>query len=244
MNNSSQGKSGDPTVLEEISTRWPLISDPLQFALRYAPAMRRYLAALVKNAHDAEDVAQTFLLRIVNQPFTADRVRGGRFRDYLKAALRNEALTWFRRNCRHASQENDLDRHPAPAAEGTADLAWVSEWRNCLLRRAWERLEQHEREAPDGLAYTVLRLTVDHPDEDSPTLAARVSAQIGRPLRPEAFRKQLSRARHRFAQLLIDVVRQTLEGSRPGDVAEELADLGLMEYVRDYLPEAFRPTSK
>src|SRR3954470_16394965 len=85
-----------PSLLEQISTHWPLISDPLQFVLRYAPAVRRYLAALIKNPHDAEDVTQNFLLRMVKQPFRRAQMHNGRFRDYLKAVLRNAAFTHLR----------------------------------------------------------------------------------------------------------------------------------------------------
>src|SRR3954452_11549568 len=93
---SGQGQD-PPTFLERISTHWPLISDPLQFVLRYAPAVRRYLTALIRDAHDAEDVTQNFLLRMVKQPCREGQVRSARFRDYLKAALRRAALTHFRR---------------------------------------------------------------------------------------------------------------------------------------------------
>lgn len=240
MDDSPRPAPEVPSLLEQISTRWPLISDPLQFVLRYAPALRSYLTALIKDPHDAEDVAQSFLLRMVSQPFSPERMRGGRFRDYLKAALRNAACTHFRRAHRLRGEAAELDRVPAPAAESEAETAWLAEWRNCLLNRAWEDLEHHERQAPDGLAYTVLRLAADHPDEDSPALAARAAARVGRGISPEAFRKQLSRARRRFAQLLANAVRQTLERPRPQDVVEELSDLGLMEYVRDFLPESFR----
>lgn len=228
------------TLLEQISTHWPLISDPLQFVLRYAPAVRRYLAALIRDAHDAEDVTQNFLLHMVKQPFSRERMRSGRFRDYLKAVLRNAAITHLRQATRLDGAAANLDHVPAPESESEADAAWTAEWRNCLLGRAWEALEQHQRQAPDGLAYTVLRLATDHPDENSPALAARAAEQIGRPLQPAAFRKQLSRARRRFAQCIIDAIRQTLETPRAEDVLEELADLGMMPYVREFLPESFR----
>ena len=228
------------SLLEEISTRWSLITNPLQFVLRYSPAVRRYLGALVRNPHDAEDVAQTFLLRMVGRPFTPDRVAKGRFRDYLKAVLRNAAIDFFRQNGSHPTAGADLDAFAAPDAERAADLAWLGEWRSCLLERAWDGLDEHERGAPDSLAHTALRLAVDHPDEDSPALAARASTQTGRSLRPDAFRKQLSRARRRFAQLLVNEIRKTLERPGAAEVVEELSHLGLMEYVRDYLPETFR----
>ncbi len=228
------------SLLEHISTRWPLITDPLQFVLRYAPAARRYLAALVRDPHDAEDVTQTFLLRMVHHPITPDRVPNGRFRDYLKTVLRNAAITHFRQRARQALVATKLDLVPAPHDESHADSAWLAEWRQCLLQRAWDRLEQHERETPESLAYTVLRLAADHQGEDSTALAKRASAQAGREMRADAFRKQLSRARRRFAQLLFNEVRQTLE--RPGiaEVVDELRDLGLMEVVRDFLPKSLR----
>lgn len=34
--------------LSQISTRWPLVSDPVQFALRYAEPIQHYLAFLVR----------------------------------------------------------------------------------------------------------------------------------------------------------------------------------------------------
>src|ERR1700726_871483 len=100
MEHPSPQPAEEVSILEQISTRWPLITDPLQFVLRYAPAARRYLKALVKDSHDAEDVAQTFLLRMVDRPFTPGQVPNGRFRDYLKAVLRNVAYTHYR----HASR--------------------------------------------------------------------------------------------------------------------------------------------
>jgi hypothetical protein len=52
-----------PSLLEHISTHWSVVGDPLKFVLRYAPAVGRYVGALLRNAHDAEDVVQDFLLK-------------------------------------------------------------------------------------------------------------------------------------------------------------------------------------
>jgi hypothetical protein len=243
MSGLSDSQQQFPSLLEQISTHWTLISDPLQFVLRYAPAVRHYLAALIKDPHDTEDVTQNFLLRVLKQPFCPTQVHRGRFRDYLKAALRNAALTHFRRANQLRDEVADFDDLAAPAEESAADQAWITEWRNCLLKRSWEALEQHERRNPAGLAYTVLRLATDFPTEDSTALAARASERTGRPLRPDAFRKQLSRARRLFAELLIDAIRQTLIEPDPQEIREELADLGLMASVRDFLPEALRGES-
>jgi len=94
--------------------------------------------------------------------------------------------------------------------------------------------------SPEGIAYTSLRLTADHPQESSAQLAARASAITGRAVSVDVFRKQLSRASRHFAQMIVDEVRQTLDNAHPEDVVQELCDLGLMEFVRDFLPESFR----
>jgi hypothetical protein len=45
-----------------ISTHWPLITDPMKFVLRYAPAVRAYLQVLLRQPADVDDVLQEILL--------------------------------------------------------------------------------------------------------------------------------------------------------------------------------------
>jgi RNA polymerase sigma factor (sigma-70 family) len=233
-----------PSILEHISTHWPVVGDPFRFVLRYSPAVRRYVGALIRNEHDADDVVQDFLTQTMHRPFKPEQIRGGRFRDYLRAVLRNAAITHLRRTARLPRTESDLTAIPAPGSEDAADRAWLAEWRECLLQHAWQALELHEQSAPEGIAYTVLRLTADYPEESSAALAERASALIGRAVGVDVLRKQLSRARRRFAQMLVNEIRQTLEHGRSGDVVDELRTLGLLEYVRDFLPEPFQDVAE
>ena len=228
-----------PSIIEHISTHWHVVGDPLQFVMRYASAVRRYVGALVKNTHDSEDVVQEFLLKTLRQPFTPEQIKRGRFRDYLKVILRNAAISHFRRAGNRPTSATELCASIAADVDDTADREWVEEWRGCLLRRAWQALELHENAAPEGIAYTALRLAADHPEESSESLAARASAISGRAVGAVAFRKQLSRARRHFAQMIVNEVRQTLENDGAEEIVDELCDLGLVEYVRDYLPEPF-----
>jgi sigma-70-like protein len=223
--------------LDQISTRWPLISDPVQFVLRYAPAIQRYMLALIKDPHDAEEVLQDFLLRWIQRDFVQGAPIRGRFRNYLKVAVRNAALTYFRTKQTRGSGDFDLGQLAAPEdGQQTADLEWVAEWQRCTLARAWQALDNHQRRHPGNLCHTVLQLTVKYPQDDSPTLAVRASTQTGHPLNAEAFRKQLSRARRLMAEFLLKEVAQTLENPGPAQVEEELIEIGLMSYVRDFLP--------
>jgi RNA polymerase sigma factor (sigma-70 family) len=228
--------------LDDISTEWAIVRDPGRFVLRYASAIHRYVAALVTNRHDADEVAQEFFLRVTQHGFIRTRQEGGRFRDYLKAAVRNAALNFLRRN--RAPKPADSGIFEAALADKTmlaADQAWAAEWRRSLLDRACRSLEKHQRRSPGNLFHTVLNMLVDNPLDDAETLAVRTSALIGRPLQPAAFRKQVSRARRMLARLLVQEVAQTLDEPTPEHIKEELIELALWEYVRGYLATDRQP---
>src|SRR5207249_3687480 len=98
-----------------ISTEWTIVKDPAQFVLRYGRAMQLYLVVLLKNRHDAEDVAQEFFLRITRHGFLHARQDRGRFRDYLKVAVRNAALNFLR--SRQAAQRAADPRRCLPQTD-------------------------------------------------------------------------------------------------------------------------------
>jgi RNA polymerase sigma-70 factor (ECF subfamily) len=221
--------------LDQISTQWSAVGDPVQFTMRYAPAIEAYLEALIKNRHDAEEVLQDFLVRGLQKGFVRASPLRGRFRDYLKTAVRNAAIDHLRR--RRLPQQGKFDLGQIAAVDSpTLEEAWVSEWRRCLLDRAWEALHRHQRCTPGNQFHTVLRLSVEEPEADSAALAARTAELAGRPVSPAAFRKQVSRARRLFAELLVQEVAQTLTDATPQRIEEELIDIGLMSYVREFLP--------
>ncbi len=244
MNDRSRLDPGSQAVLDQISTCWPALSDPTQFALRYATAIQHYLQAIIKNPHDVEEVLQDFLLRGLLHGFVRTDLLRGRFRDYLKAAVRNSALDHLRRRPLPQDHSRDLDELPVAEDNAPMHQAWVAEWRRCVLDRAWEALYRHQRRSPGNLFHTVLRLASEHPEEESPALAVRAAALAGRPLGAAAFRKQLSRARRVFAELVIEEVSQTLAQPNPEDVEAELVELGLFLYVRDFLPADWRESGK
>jgi hypothetical protein len=212
-----------------ISTQWPIITDAARFTLRYAPAIRGYLHVLLPRAADVDEVLQDFLLGVVERGFTPDQVRRGRFRDYLIATVRYRAWRYLRRKKPEPLSAERAERIQAPE-QAAADAEWVTGWRTCLLDRAWDALELKQRQSPGNWYFTALKLTADHPEADSRTLAARIG------LTATAFRKQLSRARAAFARALIEEVGRSLQGPTPDAVVAELADLGLLEYVRRHRP--------
>src|SRR5437870_1584516 len=91
---------GADSRLDQISTRWSILKDPAQFLLRYGPAIHKYLFALLQNEDDVAEISQEILTRVADSAFDRAVPDRGRFRDYLKVAVRNAALTQLRRKNR------------------------------------------------------------------------------------------------------------------------------------------------
>ena len=230
------------TRLDQITTVWETLDDPSKFVIRYAPAIRCYLTALMQNADQAEEVIQNFLLRVVQKGFKGVAPGRGRFRDYLRTAVRHTALTELRRNVaqRRHRASTPPDKETPIDSKDSAEREWLMEWRQCLLSRTWRALERHDARQRRAWPHVVLRLATQFPSEKSAELAARASAIAGAPISAEAFRQQLCRARRVFARILVAEVAETLQRPTPQDVEDELSELGLMSYVRDFLPQDWR----
>jgi len=225
----------DDQGLDRISTQWSLVGDPCRVVMRYGSAIRLYLQALIRDTHDADEVSQEFLAGILAKGLPrADPLRG-RFRDYLKIAVRNAAMMHFRRLSHSKLRSLDgMERAVDDRLDERADAAWIEHWRGCVLAAAWRGLEARQRKTPGNLFHTALKLACDHPDDDSAALARRVEEATGRPMRADALRKQISRARKVFADLMVQEVSRTLENPTREGVEEELIELGLVAYVKPY----------
>src|SRR5262245_17533586 len=165
-----------PQALDQISTSWRSLNDPMKFVMNYGVAIRKYLLALLRDEHEADEALQDLLLQVTAKGFPHASPDRGRFRDYLKTVVRNAARARLRQKPRAAASDVVLE-HWADDRSSAEEQAWLAEWRQCVLDKAWRGLERHQRSASGNLFYTVLRLTVDHPGEDSGQLAARASKQ-------------------------------------------------------------------
>ncbi len=198
--------------------------------LRYYGAVYRYLLGMLRDPAAAEELSQEFAVRLLRGDFKHFDPRRGRFRDYVKAALRHLVIDYVR------------PEKPQPFQHGQAELvvvepdidldkAFVEKWKEELLARTWEALQKNQEESGQPY-YTVLRCKTAQPELRSLELAPQVGGQLGRPMTAEGVRQLLHRARRRFAELLVEEVGRTLDTTEPDQVAEELIELGLMCYCR------------
>lgn len=246
------GERTDGERLEEIPTLWGLLEQAHQgsvtsagpardaLVLRYASAIRRYVGSLLHDEQDADEVAQDVIVRLLRGQFAAANPERGSFRRMLIVATHNLVRThWSRKRRRAAVGIDDLNLAAEPEPSVLEEQS-VATWRQAVLDMAWTALEEYERGHPGCIAWTLLRMRAEHPDESSEQLAARLSQETGRPFRADALRQQLRRSRVRFARALLEEVARSLDEPTPERIEEELIAIGLMEYVQPYLPPRWR----
>ncbi len=180
-----------------------------------------------RSNEDAKDLTQDFFAWMIETRL-ASRAdpRRGRFRSFLKTALRN-FLT-------DAARESQAQKRgggrvvliselgPAeisePAAQSTPDEALDIAWRNEIIERACERLKaEFQKDGRQQFAIFQEYFLADADDIDYRTLAARHG------MTTDDVSYQLRTAKDRFRAHVGDIVRETV--ASPLDQAEELAEL-------------------
>src|SRR5207248_3703910 len=107
-------------------------------------------------------------------------------------------------------------------------------WREAVINRVWSRLETYQATTPKNRYATVLQLRRDFPDASIDEIAAKLGEITRSPVRPEAFRKNLQRARAKFIELLVQELRETIHSTSNEDIEAEIFDLGLGHLYRRY----------
>ena len=237
--------------LDQVVTQWSLLRlahEPASLEskearqrvlLKYNRAIRSYVGALLQNDDDADEVAQDVLVRLLKGDFANANPGKGRFRDFLKVAVKNMVRTYWSKKQRRAGVNLDVEKMEEPATGPDVDH-FNRTWQTTILDHTLKALQQFERSTPGCCYYTVMKLRKDFPDAESTELAERMSKTTKKTWTPEATRQQLRRSRLRFAQLLVEEVAGGISNASPAEVEAELIDLGLMEYVRPFLPDDWR----
>ncbi len=222
--------------LSRISTLWTLVQQAhagakdaattaqKQLMQRYMGAVYQYLLGVVRNEDAAKELFQEFALRFLRGDFRRADPERGRFRDYVKTALRHLVADYHKAlSARPQPLPGNLPLPDGGILE-PADAAFLQSWREELLERTWDALAEVQ---PTFRA--VLEYHVHHPDEPSAQQAERLSAQLGRPFTAANVRVTLHRAREKFADLLLDEVAHSLETPTEAELMEELRTLHLLK---------------
>jgi RNA polymerase sigma factor (sigma-70 family) len=237
---SAQSPS-DPS-LGAISTLWTIVRHAgggdsgvaarQELCRRYYGAVERYLRAAVRDPATATELAQQFAVKLLQGDLAGVSAERGRFRDYVKGVLRHQLVDYYRRPKREVQPGTDAPEPASPDDDPAAlDREWVRGWRQELLNRAWAALDEFQARTGQPVA-DVLRFRVDHPDLRSPELAERLGPRLGKAVTAEWVRQTIHRARERFGELLLAEIADTIDDPSVESLADELADLELLQYCQ------------
>src|SRR5262245_698912 len=162
--------------LSQISTLWSMFQQAHEgpreqsriaceeLLARYGGAVHRYLLGSLKDPDAANELAQEFALRFVRGDFRRAEAQRGRFRDYVKTALRHLIADYHRqRQHWHPPLSPDSPELAAQMeSDANSDRALLASWREELLESTWKALLQ-----TNPHYHAVLRLRVDQPDLSS-----------------------------------------------------------------------------
>ncbi len=233
-----------PSVAEFDTTSWSLIvraqssSEDLDKLLRiYWSPVYAFLRRKGKGPHDAADLTQEFLSRVVLQRDLigkADPSRG-RFRTFLLTAVRNFLIDEHRReNSRRAAPGGDKHKIQPfvpedervlslanPKGEDDPATAFDRQWATTVLHLTFERvrkeclesgLEPHWQAFETNIAGPAISSTEAIPLDE---LARRIGAEG-----PEQVSSMIQTVKRRFRRRLRHVVAETVDA--PEDLEEEM----------------------
>jgi len=222
--------------LEFPPTSWDLLAEASrdgarsaaaqnEFADRYHGAIRAFIAAIVRNSADADDLTQRFFETVVlsGRLFTRADPHKGKFRPYLKQSIRNFLVDEHRRHARSVQPEVRPDALAGgwnaivPEGSPGPDEELLREWARSLVAIAVGRLEafcaEHEQAQHFELfARRYLR------DPDHPPSWREIGRTFG--LDEKIARSRAETAARRFRSILRDLV--TSDIGSDADVDEEL----------------------
>src|SRR5688572_1234743 len=149
----------DDLHLSRIQTAWSMVrrahgdhtavqSAQQTLLDRYGGAVRRYALAALRDEDAADEVFQDFALRFVRGDFgNADPDRG-RFRAFVKTSVYRLIVDYqrrkkkrFREGPMHSNLAEPIDSDDEAPAD---DALFQASWRDELLARCWQKLEDEE----------------------------------------------------------------------------------------------------
>ncbi len=177
---------------------------------------------------EAEDLTQAFFERILEKQYFADVDRSkGRFRDFLKAALRHFLADWRDRERAakrgggktviHVDAVTAEERYRLePADTMTPDRLFDRGWAVTVVENAVSRLRQEYAEARKSELYECLKFQL--PSSGKGESYAQIAARLGKT--ESAIKSESFRLREQFLHFVRAEIQQTVAGV--SDIDEEI----------------------
>jgi RNA polymerase sigma-70 factor (ECF subfamily) len=235
--------------LSQISTHWSLVfrahhedetarKEAQELLLeRYLRPTYFYILSAVRDEHAASDLCQQFALRFVRGDFHQANPERGRFRHFVKAALRNLIIDHQRQRTRQPAPLPDVLLEELASREPEPAQAFDEACRADLIDRAWKRLAEFESQQKGSHLYTVFRYGAEHRDQSANEIAAALERQLQSPFTAENVWQTQRRAKKKFAAFLVEEVAGLLRNPSTDELREELTELGLIAFCKPALAQ-------
>jgi RNA polymerase sigma-70 factor (ECF subfamily) len=219
----------------EDSTCWSLLRDAAaggeasraEFAARYAPVVRAYLAVRWRGSkllRELDDTVQDVFIECLRDGGLLDRVRDDRpegFRAFLYGAVRNVALRAEANRARHLARDpgDVVDLQNIPGSEEALSRVYDRAWAKAIVREAAERQLVWAAHRGEAALRRVELLRLRYHEG----MPIREIAQLW-DLDAASLHHEYARARQEFRSALQEVIAFHHPGS-PEDLDRECAQL-------------------
>ncbi|MGE3808140.1 MAG: hypothetical protein AB7K24_26050 [Gemmataceae bacterium] len=221
---SSVGRIGRAGAATERSER---------VLINYWLAAHSYLMALVNRDEElANELSDEFALRFLRGDFSKATPEKGRFRDYIKAVLRNLVAEHFRKQTARARHSERVDFENL--SNERIEAEFLDNLRSAIVASAMQRLALFQKDHGTPY-YTALQLRSSHPDASMARLARLLTQQTKQPYATDYLRQIIHRARERLASFVVERVRNACRCATAEELREELHSLQLWESCKDFV---------
>lgn len=170
-----------------------------------------------QSSHDAADRTQEFFLALLEDDFlrAIDQDKG-RFRSFVKVALKHFMLNWIkaRKTIKRGGQAHtvsidagELEARLVDVRSETPESFFDAQWRECVMAEALKRLKEELDRRDRGVAFEVMRLYDLEPSPDAPPTRERVAEQLG--ISSADVKQLLETARGLYRTCVESVIRES-----------------------------------
>ncbi len=221
------------TILHARRTRGPASRECLNtlITLYWRPVYGLLRLEWNQQPDQAADLTQEFFLTLLEHDFLKDIDPGkGRFRSFVRAALKHFMLNWIKArraqkrggNVKHAAFDvADFEGRIAASPKTSPDEFFETQWRMSVLAEALRRLKSELDRQKQAKAFDVFRMyELAAPVGESPTYED-VAARVG--FARAEVKQTLEKTRLLFRKCVAEILRET--PTNEAEVAEEMRQL-------------------
>lgn len=238
--------------ISRILTNPAVLQDPASFFDVYQVPIRKFFACLCRDATEADEQFQEFALKFMSGAFDSFKPEKGRFRDYLKTALRNQIARSYGKKKNDAIQLTDeLDavaEDPKARAPLEAALREFDSTEGKQIKHLVDQDMLVDEQDGKNAFYSLLQFAVnfqkarvdelrENPNGRSKisvsTLVDFIKDSTGETITKDTAKKRMFRAKSAYASKMIFEI-----GNRIGDpdlsaIRNAAEEMGLLVYVEN-----------